>query len=200
MNIESTWQQQIIGDDMLDKILSNGHFNKLESRMPLKKLRNNLLTGIVIAMLSTVAYFLLCFYISEWLVYVALSILIVFNIFIIAESWKLYTKTPSIIKVSHSLKEEMELHYNSFNRWWKLQQKISLFIYPIAISGGFILGGSVGSGKPAEDFLYSSVMLAILAITILVLMPICYFFSRWMFNHTYGKHLKQLKSTIDELK
>ncbi len=199
MDIESTWQQQITGDDLLDKMISKGHISKLESRMPLKRLRDNLLTGIVIASLSTLAYLLLCLYISEWLVYMSLFILIVFNIFIIADSWKLYAKTPSNIKVSHSLKEELELHYKSFNRWWKLQQKISLFIYPIAISGGFILGGSVGSGKPVEEFLYNSVMLGILVITIIVFMPICYFFARWMFRYTYGKHLKQLKSTIDEL-
>ncbi|MGZ5255057.1 MAG: hypothetical protein ACXWV4_11895, partial [Flavitalea sp.] len=166
---------------------------------PLNKLRKNLLTGIIVAVLTNLAYIAIFFFISLWIVYISLSVLIIFNIYIIITSWKLYQKTSSLMKSSNSLKDELELHYNSFQRWWSIQQKISLFIYPIATTGGFVMGGFLGSGKPVETFLYNGVMLGILAITILILMPICYYGARWMFKFTYGKYLEQLKTTIDEL-
>ena len=49
-----------------------------------------------------------------------------------------------------------------------------------------------------ESFLYNTEMLIILGITLLILVPLCYFSVRWAFKYTYGKHLKMLKATIDE--
>jgi hypothetical protein len=80
-----------------------------------------------------------------------------------------------------------------------LQQKLSIFIYPIALTGGFILGGVVGSAKRVEEMLYNSKMLGILGITMLVMVPLCYLGARWMFNYAYGSHLKKLKAMIDQL-
>lgn len=199
MNIESIWQQENRGDDILNKLVNKGNFSSMQSRLPLNKLRKNLLTGMIVAVLTNLAYTAIFFFISLWIVYVSLSVLIIFNIYIIVSSWKLYQKTSSLMESNNSLKEELEFHYKSFQRWWSIQQKTSLIIYPIATTGGFVLGGFLGSGKPVEEFLYNGVILGILAITILILMPICYYLARWMFNFTYGKYLKQLKATIDEL-
>lgn len=197
--MESIWQQGSKGDDALNNLLDQGDLSRLQSRMPLRKLRNNLVTGMVWALVITCGYIIVLFSFMQWLVYITIGVLIVFNIVIMAESWKLYRKTPSAITPSNSLKQELTVHYNSFQKWWSVQQKLSLFVYPIAAAGGFILGGSAGSGKPVEDFLYNPRIFGILGLTVLVLVPLCYFGARWMFNYTYGKHLKQLKATIDEL-
>jgi hypothetical protein len=42
-------------------------------------------------------------------------------------------------------------------------------------------------------------MLLILGITIFVVIPLCYYAAKWMFNCAYGKHLKKLKILIEEL-
>jgi len=167
--------------------------------LPLKKLKQNLLIGIIWALLITIGYIVLFFVIDIWQVDVALSVLVIFNTVIMLDSWKLYKKTPSTISPSNSLTEELTLHYDSFQRWWAIQQKVSLFVYPIALTGGFILGGTLGSKKPVETFLYNSRMLGVLGITILVMVPLCYLGAKWMFNYAYGRHLKSVKSTIDDL-
>lgn len=115
------------------------------------------------------------------------------------DTWKLYKKTNENITPSNSLKQELQKNYNGFKNWWKLQQKVGLFVYPIAAAGGFITGGFWGSGKSVDAFLYNPKMLTILLITVLVLVPICYFAANWMFNYAYGKHLKKLKMLIDDL-
>jgi hypothetical protein len=199
MDFKNIWQQGGNNEDALNKLLNTGDFSKFHSKLPLKKLKINLLIGILWALLITIGYIVLFFFVAIWQVYVALSVLIIFNTLIMLDSWKLYKTTPSTISPSNSLKEELTLHYDSFNRWWAVQQKVSLFVYPIAVTGGFILGGTLGSNKPVETFLYNSKMLGILGITVLLMVPLCYFGAKWMFDYAYGKHLKKLKYTIDEL-
>jgi hypothetical protein len=199
MNIENIWQQGGNSDEDLNRLLNKGDFNNLPSRLPLKKLKQNLLIGIIWAVLITALYVIIFIYISIWQVRIALVVLIVSNTIIMFDSCRLYKKTPSTVSTSNSLKQELTIHYNSFLRWWSVQQKTSLFVYPIALAGGFILGGTLGSNKPVEAFLYNGKMLGILGVTVLIMVPVCYYGAKWMFNYAYGKHLKKMKDTIDEL-
>jgi hypothetical protein len=81
-----------------------------------------------------------------------------------------------------------------------MQMKLSVFIFPVAVTGGFILGGSVGSGKSFDEFLSHAKVMWALIISILVFVPLGFGFAKWMFKHSFGKHLDVLKQTIDELK
>lgn len=199
MDLENTWQQSGASDDMLNKLLQQKDFINFHSKLPLKKLKRNLLIGIFYAALITLFYIILFFFVHLWQVHVAISVGILFNIWLMINTWKLYRNTNEKITPANSLKQELQKNYNCFQYWWKLQEKAGLFVYPIAATGGFILGGVAGSGKSVEAFLYNPMMITILCITLLVLVPICYYGARWMFNHAYGKHLKKLKTLIDEL-
>jgi hypothetical protein len=199
MDLENIWQQKGESDDALNRILEQGDFGKLSSRLPLKKLKANLLIGIVWAILITIIYVVVFFYFPIWEVRLTLALLVMSNMLIVTGSLKLYRQVPGTITSSNSLKEELTLHYNSFQQWWSLQQKLSIFIYPIALTGGFILGGVAASEKTVEDLLYNGKMLGILGITIMVMVPLCYWGARWMFNYAYGTHLEKIKATIDEL-
>lgn len=199
MDIKNIWQQSEGKDDMLNRLLQQKDFHNHHSKMPLKKLKNNLLIGIIWASVITAVYITLFFFIGIWQVYIAFITLIIFNTWISILSWKLYKGINENITSSNSLKQELERNYIGFKKWWSIQQKMGLFVYPIAATGGFILGGILGSGKTVETFLYNPKMLSILIITILILVPLCYFGAKWMFNYAYGKHLKKLKVMIDEL-
>lgn len=199
MDIENVWQQSGGSDDALNKIFQQKDFSKLQSKLPLTKLKRNLLTGIIWAALITAVYAAVFFFVGVWQVYVALGILILFNVLIGVDSWKLYQSINVNVSTTNSLKEELQKNYSGFQRWWRIQERLGLFVYPAGAAGGFILGGVLGSGKPVEAFLYNPKMLLILGVTILILVPLCYYGARWMFNYAYGKHLKQLKLLIDEL-
>lgn len=199
MDIDKIWQQGGTNDAELDKLLNTGGFSKFQSKLPLNKLKQNLLVGNVFALLISAGYLVIFFLFHIWQVYAALGVVLVFNTVIMLDSWRLYRKIPSALSPSNTLKDELTLHYNSFQRWWAVQEKMSLFVYPVAAAGGFVLGGTLGSGKPVEAFLYNPKMLGILGITLLVLVPVCHIGAGWIFNQAYGRHLKQLKATIDEL-
>lgn len=199
MDIEDIWQNSSASDKTLNNMFQQKNINSLHSKLPLRKLKNNLMMGIIWALLITVAYIILIFFIHFWQVYFALGVLIIFNIWIMLESWKLYSKIPSTITPSNSLKQELKNNYISFQKWFSLQLKVSLFVYPIAAAGGFIIGGVWGSGKTVEAFLYNARMLTIMAITVLILMAVSYYVAKWLFVHSYGKYLKKIKYLIEEL-
>ena len=199
MDLENIWQQAGSKDDMLNRILQQKNFDHLHSKLPLKKLKKNLVSGIAWAILITAGYLVLFYFIHIWQVYVALSIVIAFNIWIIILTWRLYKTIQDTITPSNSLKQELQKNYDGFQKWWAIQARLGLYVYPVAATGGFMLGGVVGSGKTVEAFLYRPSILIILAITIAIITPLCYYLSKWMFKYAYGRHLEKLKELIDEL-
>ena len=199
MNLEHIWQQDQGKDDMLNRVMEKKDFDKNKSKLPLKKLKNNLLAGIVLATLITIAYIILIAFIPIWQVEISLGILITFNLWIMILSWQLYKSIHENTTPTNSLKEELQKNYTAFQKWWRIQERLGLFVYPIAATGGFIMGGVLWSDKSVEDFLYHPSILVILGITIVILVPLCYYGAKWMFNYAYGTHLKKLKQMIDEL-
>ena len=199
MDLENIWQQAGNKDDMLNRILQQKNFDHLHSKLPLKKLKKNLLTGIAWAILITAGYLVLFYFIHIWQVYVALSIVIAFNIWIIILTWRLYKTIQDTITPSNSLKQELQKNYDGFQKWWAIQARLGLYVYPVAATGGFMLGGVVGSGKTVEAFLYRPSILIILVITVAIITPVCYYLAKLMFKYAYGRHLKKLKELIDEL-
>ena len=197
MNFEETWKNIGQHDDILNGLISKNTISKYGSNLPINKLKSNLLGGIFWAILLTSGYIFLLFVTKTWLVNVTLVIMSLFNCWVMMDSYKLYKLISKI--TPFNLKQQLESNYSALSRWRTLQQRASLFIYPVSVSGGFILGGVIGSGKPALLFLYDPKILVALAIAVIVLTPACYFLANWMFKIAYGKHMESLKAIIDEL-
>jgi len=199
MDLENIWQRKGGTDDSLNKMIQQPDLSNLTSKLPLHKLKKNLLIGVILAVLLTGVYGVLIYFIHIWQVQLALAVAILFNSWVGVDTWKLYTTIPVNVSTTNSLKDELQKNYAGFQKWWRIQERAGLFVYPIAATGGFILGGVDGSGKSVEAFLYNPKMLLVLGVTLLILVPLCYYGARWMFNVAYGKHLKKLKLLIDEL-
>lgn len=199
MDLQNTWKREDDEDKMLRNLLQQSSFRRTSSMFPLKILKRNLLVGTICGLLFNVCYILLFFLIDLWQVYIPLVIVIVFNVWLIQQSWQLYKRTPATVNPSKSVKEELDFHYQRFQQWWTIQQRVSVFVYPFAIAGGFILGVVEGSGKSLEFIIYKPPVLILLLLTIVIATPVCYYFARWMYRHAYGKHLKKLHRVISEL-
>lgn len=96
---------------------------------------------MVWAVLITAVYIILFFFFNIWQVYIALTTLVVFNTWILIETWKLYKNIPATVSPGLSLKQELEKNYNGVQKWGYIRQSVSLFVYSVAAAGGFILGG-----------------------------------------------------------
>ncbi|MCG7859559.1 hypothetical protein MD537_21455, partial [Flavihumibacter sediminis] len=65
--------------------------------------------------------------------------------------------------------------------------------------GGYLSGGILGSGKTIEELMTKPIFVYALPVTMLVLIPICYWLAKWMFNKSFGKHLRSLEGIIHSL-
>ena len=95
---------------------------------------------------------------------------------------------------------ELEKIKYQMDKWMKNQKLIGIFIYPIGATGGFILGGSIGSGKPVNEFMNNTFTIITLLVSIVALTIVCSVLVKWMFNYSFGNYLKKLQSNIDSLK
>jgi hypothetical protein len=68
----------------------------------------------------------------------------------------------------------------------------------LAAASGFLMGGSAGSGN-VEKMLEVKEVILIMIITSIVLTPIGFYLTRWMYKVSYGKCLIELKALIDEM-
>lgn len=200
MSINKTWEAiNDPHDDDLSSLLKTTRLSKISSHNPLEKIKKNLLLNMILALFICGLYIWVIFTFRIWQVQLAIFIVLIFSLWAIYTAYHQYKRIGTIISSSSSLLSEMKRHYASIMDWMSLQQRVALFIYPVSATGGFMLGGAEGSGKPVAEFMSKPLILIVLVIALLVLVPACYYLAKWMFKISFGKHLAVLKRNIEEL-
>ena len=201
MSLEQDWKQINEGsDDDLSSLLRPGQLNKLHSLSPLQKIKRHLFINMCWSIAVALLYIVIMVEFPLWPVLLTIGITQAFTIWAIYTAWHQYKNIAPFAGNSLSLLAEMERHYHGMNKWIKLQKKVAIIIYPISATGGYMIGGIVGSGKTIEQFFSKPIVIIALALVILILVPCCVYLTKWMFNKSFGKHLAALKKNIEELK
>jgi hypothetical protein len=197
-DLNEIWGQEDTQNDVLQEMLQNKSFTKGSIHSPLAKLKKNLFVHIIYAVVITLAYAFVIYYFPFWQVQFCMLLLIGFNFWAISSAYRLYKNVDPDLTHDNVL-TELKKHYYAFSDWQKQSMRVALFIYPFAGAGGFMLGGAIGSGKTPEAFMADYRIMIALGITLLVLVPLCYWMAKWMNRVAFGKLIKQLKERIDEL-
>ena len=200
MSIEKTWGEiNDPQDNDLSSLLQSSTLPKLSSHNPLVKIKKNLLNNMVAAVLICMLYIFVIFYFQIWQVQIAIGLVLIFSLWALYTAYQQYKKLNTTVSSHSSVLDELKRHYQSITNWMNTQQKVALYIYPVSAAGGFMLGGVLGSGKPVAAFMQKPFVLIVLLIAIIILVPVCWYMAKWMFNYSFGKHLKALKKNIDAL-
>lgn len=165
----------------------------------MEKIRRNLLINMILGMLVCLVYLFIILYFHIWQVQVLIAVVLIFSLWASYTAYIEYKKIHATVSSTNSVLDELKRHQLSITTWMKTQQRVALFIYPVSAAGGFMLGGAMGSGKPVHVIMSKPIMYVILLITIAILVPVCYYLARWMFNYSFGKHLDALKVNISAL-
>lgn len=199
MSIENSWNQiDDQQDDDLSSMLQSPALSKLSSHNPLEKIRKNLLINMIWAFLICLLYIGVIIYFHIWQVQIPIFVVLIFTLWGLYSGYQIYGQIKTGVSTGPLL-PELKRHHQTINTWIQTQQRVGLFIYPVSAAGGFMLGGVLGSGKPVEVFMSRPIVLIALAISIIVLVPACYYLARWMSNYSFGKHLNALQENIREL-
>jgi membrane protein YdbS with pleckstrin-like domain len=200
MNINNNWSNESHNSDKdLNALLNIKSIKNLSSKNPLENIKNNLILNIIFGIAICLLYIYVLFYFPIWQVQLTIGITLIFSIWAIYTAFIEFKKIRTDISPDNSLLAELKKHHSSLTNWMKTQQLVGIFIYPISAIGGFMLGGTVGSGKNVESFMGKPSILLILLVVLIVLVPLCHFFAKWMFNYSFGKHLKSIDQKIKDL-
>jgi hypothetical protein len=196
MELGELWKK--LDSDKLSKpVLGAVHIQK-KSKHPVQKLKNAYLwtTGFSLAFL--IGFVVLFFLFDETIVKAGLVFMIVSYIFFFAANFSMYRKVNVVLPIDQSLKQALEHTYRFITDNIRFQERVALFIYPLAAASGFLMGGSAGSGN-VEKMLEVKEVILIMIITSIVVTPIGFYLTRWMYKVSYGKCLIELKALIDEM-
>lgn len=197
MSINKTWGD-INGpqDDDLSSLLKASALSNISSHNPLEKIKKNLLLNIIFGLLICLLYIMLIFYFRIWQVQLCILVVLLFSLWAVYTAYLQYKNINSAISPVNPVLHELKRHYQSITNWMSTQQRVALFIYPVSALGGFMLGGVSGSGKPVAVFMSKPLVWVALFIALVVLVPACWYVTKWMFKYSFGKHMKTLKENI----
>ena len=116
----------------------------------------------------------------------------------IGSALRLYNRIDAGVSASNLL-NELKRNQLALKNWVTIQSRIGLFLYPFSAAAGFLFGGVIGSGKSVESFLSKPIVIIALIAAIVVLTPLAYIVSKWMFKHSFGKLQRHIDDTIAAL-
>ncbi len=197
-DLKQIWEAEGEGNDILEQMLRNKSFKQAGIKTPLDKLRRNLALHMGYAAIITLGYAFIFYFFPYWQVQGCLLLLIIFNLWGIVKTYRLYSGIDTNLS-AHTVLEELKKHYEAFKEWEKQSLRAALFVYPFAATGGFMLGGTVSSGKSVEMFMEDNRVIIALIVALLILVPLSYLLAKWMTKVAFGKYIDQLKERIDDL-
>ncbi len=197
MDLQKVWKQ--LDTDKLSKPVEGSVRIQKKSKHPVQKLKNAYLQTTSFAFVFLIGFIVLYFVFHEPIVKAGLLLVIIGYIFFFVVNFSMYRKINVVLPVDSSLKTVLEHTYNFITDNIRFQERVAIFIYPIAASAGFLMGGSVGSGN-VEKMLEEKFVVISLIVTAIVLTPLAFYLTRWLYKVSYGKCLIELKARIDELK
>jgi hypothetical protein len=201
MNLEQEWKNMGEADTANGMITFNvpGETQFKNNLSPLFKIKNSIKTSLIWAVLLTLLYIAGIYFFTLIWTRVCITLMVVYCCVSIVQCLKIYKSINPFVSPVNSLKDELERNYKTIKRWYNKQQTNALFLYPISILGGFMLGLSTEGIDKMNRLLQKPLLWVALAGCMLVLVPCCYYLTRWMMKVTYYKQLKHLKEAIDSL-
>ncbi|MBU1373996.1 MAG: hypothetical protein KKG25_07395 [Bacteroidetes bacterium] len=198
MDLKEIWKATEASSEKLPEINSIDQLNSKGLKNPLKKAKRMLGKNIIYSVVIGLLYIPILFIYQYWQIQLFLGITLIFTAWAGYSGFKLYQTIEPNVTANNLLSELKRVVY-TLEEWIKIQCKVALFIYPVSVAGGYFLGGVIGSGKTVDEFMNRPFVVYALIITIIILTPISYYLSKWMFKYLFGNTIKQMKKLIDEL-
>lgn len=199
MNIEQAWKR-----------LNEGHFDPGEpvriavsdlmrhpKQSPLAILRRNAKINMGFAAVFLVGFCVLFVQFPHPYIRLCLGVIVLaYLAALVFTAYKL-RRLPPMPDLSGQILPVMKAYHDQLRAWIDWQEKVALFIYPVSVMGGALLG--IASEADLDTVLQKPPVLWILGLAVVVLTPAAHWLARWMGKIAFGKYLDQLKANIDLL-
>jgi hypothetical protein len=186
-----------LADEKLDMPIGGKIILPKRSKHPVQKLKNGYLLSTGFSIVFLLAFIVLFFLFEQRIVKISLAFVILGYIFFLVTNYSMYYKIKVNLPVDQSLRKTLNHTIEFVTANIRFQERTALFIYPVAATSGFLMGGTF-SGDLASFMQQPSTIMLLIA-CIIILTPICYLLAHWMYKVSYGKWLVELKNLVSEL-
>jgi len=200
MDLEKAWKDMENERPATFDEVDTHMLEKYKSNSPLKKIEKSLKLNIAYSIPICLFMLAIIYWYHFWLLRLIMLVLLLFSAVVVISALRLLKSIAGAGFTKENLVGELEFHYNSVSLWIRNQEIWGAFLYPVSITGGFMYGGTVGSGKSIPELMTKPLILISLAVCWLLLTPLCIWLVRKMFHISFGKYLEQVKANIDELR
>lgn len=200
MNLQETWNklnsERLItpSDPLLPKF-------KKHSRHPVQKLIRAFEITLGFTIVFGLLFAALLFVFEPWIIRLFLALLIAAYSFFFIYNLKTYKKLQIewASPFDASLKEAFHKIHHVAHSSIRFQEKAALYMYPISITGGYLMGLFTGNSAQFEKNVTNLQVLGILGVCMIIFTPVCYYLAKWMYKVSYDKYLQQLQSLLKDM-
>jgi hypothetical protein len=198
MNLQETWNKlnkeklNVPGNPLLPAF-------KKHSRHPVQKLIRAFQMTLGFSVAFGLFFIALLFVFEPLIIRFFLGLLILAYFLAFVYNFKTYKKLQVQWDnlFDTSLKEAFHKIHHIAHSSIRFQEKVALYLYPISITGGFLMGLFTGNNTQFERNVTNLHVLIILGVCMIIFTPVCYYLAKWMYKVSYDKYLQQLTSLVE---
>jgi len=200
-DLKSIWKKHT-NEKIERDLLSEEELNRMrysKSKSMIRKIKN----GIVFELTFTALMVMVISYFLRMELHIVIEIAIVIMdlafLFLLGVYFQ-YLRTVQQHKIETiNLRENLKKLIEEIERVLNFLFIISVILIPIGGLFGYIVGFFIGAEKEAEEVFKSTTNLIILPTVIAIITLIGFPLTKWYLNFMYGRHVKKLKETLNEL-
>lgn len=172
---------------------------ELKSRVdtPINKLKTNFMINLGLYCLSTLIMAVLFVWADGFWVRLLIGTIVIGYVVATWQTTYLYNRYLKNLYPDDDIKNYLSNLHKSIKEGLKYQEIVGLFFYPVALAAGYFL--SLYQQGKTDTFFTDPVVWGALIAIIIVLTPLLFLLSRWLYNITFRKYLNQIESVLNEL-
>jgi hypothetical protein len=195
MDLQEVWKR--MESEKLSRPVQGAVEVRKKSRHPVAKLKRAYLLSTGFALVFLIGFIVLFFMFHQPIIKGSLALVVIGYIFFLVVNLSMYRKINTDLPVDQSLRAALTHTHTFISENIRFQERVALFIYPVAATAGFLMG--LASGGDVDALLQKKAVLVILLVMIAILTPLAFYLARWLYNVSYRSCLVEIKQLIDEL-
>ncbi len=169
-----------------------------KSSSPLETLERHLKINMVYGIVFAIIYIGLGIAFPHWTIITFASVATLFTVYTTMGGYKLYISIKNW-NSNQGLLPELKNIIGTFQSWLSITEKIAVFVYPFAISGGFIMGGAFSLNKGVDELFASNYTIIALLLCIVILTPASFMLTRILNKKAFGDYLDRLNELVNDI-
>ncbi len=172
---------------------------EIKSRVdnPVTKLRSNFRINLIMAVICSLIMGAIFILVDGFWVRLLVGIILVGYAGAIWQTTWLYNRYLKNLYPDEDIQSYLKnLHY-TITEGLKYQEIIAIFFYPVSLAAGYFL--SLYERDETEAFFTEPFYWVLLLVVIVVLTPLLFLLSRWLYNISFRKYLDKIEDTLNEI-